>query len=256
MQSGHAATAFTPVLCAGVGAKSSGRYAVRLASFRLESSGHSRGALGIVTPHCAASTTLAGLLSGRIAPAYGRLSVLDHDLTKPAGRARARAQVGVASRTVRTWPGIGIRGLVERAARRSGQCGSDLGLLVAAILDRLALTPWADVQLSAAPELVGRRARLAAACVHEPDVLIVDGLFDQLPAMDRAALASTVTELKRDTSIIALGQDAGALLLFCDQLLALTAGLVVGPGREPRPRKLPPAPVHEVTKLPPFDHAR
>jgi ABC-2 type transport system ATP-binding protein len=250
MQSGHAATAFTPVLCSGVGVRDGAGYAIRLASFRLQSPDLGRGALGIVTPHSAASAALVGLLSGRIAPAYGRLRVLDQDLTRASGRLAVRPHVGIASRTSRTWPTVTIRKLTEHAARRSAQRHSDQGLLVAAILDRLALTPWGDVQLRAAPPLVTRRARLAAACVHEPDLLIIDGLFDQLSPLDRAALARTVAELKRDTSIVALGRHADALLLFCEQILTIADGQVVGQ------ISLPPAAMHKITQLPPFDHAR
>src|SRR5580658_7914985 len=99
MQSGHAATAIAPVLCAGVGARDGNRYAIRLASFRLESSGLSRAALGIVTPQPGASAVLVGLLSGRIAPAYGRLRVLGQDMSGPSGRASVRPLIGIAART-------------------------------------------------------------------------------------------------------------------------------------------------------------
>jgi ABC-2 type transport system ATP-binding protein len=228
MRSGHAATAIIPVLSCGVGAREATRYALRLASFQLQSSDLGRAALGVVTPRSPASAVLVGLLSGRIAPAYGQLRVLDHDLSTAAGRMAVRPQVGIASRTARVWPTITIRGLVERAARRSGQPGSDRRLLVAAILDRLALMPWAQVPLRAAPDLVTRRARLAAACVHEPRLLIIDGLFDYLGPRDRTLLADVVREFKRDTSIIAVGADADTLLLFCDQVLMLANGIVIG----------------------------
>jgi ABC-2 type transport system ATP-binding protein len=243
MQSGHAApTSSAPgrelpvcpqarppeVLSGGVGAREAARYPIRLASFRLEANGLGRAALGIITPPTPASAILVSLLSGRLAPAYGKLRVLGHDMGTPAGRAAIRASVGLAATSIRTWPTITIRGLVARAARRSGQPGRDRHLLVAAILDRLDLGPWGEVPLGAAPELVARRARLAAACVHEPDLLIVNGLFDQLPTLDRVILADAVRDLRRDTSIVALGQDADTLLLFCDQIAILSGGVLIG----------------------------
>lgn len=91
MRSGHASTPVTPVLAAGVGVKDATRYAIRLASFRLESPPVGHAALGIVTAKPAASAALVGLLTGRMAPAYGELLVLGHDLrTPPAGRRFAR----------------------------------------------------------------------------------------------------------------------------------------------------------------------
>lgn len=97
---------------------------------------------------------------------------------------------------------------------------------MASVLDRLALTPWADVPLRAAPELISRRARLAAAAVHQPDLLLLVGLAPR----DQAALADAVRDLARDTAIVAVGQDAKALALVSDQLLTLCHGVLTAPG--------------------------
>jgi ABC-type multidrug transport system ATPase subunit len=250
MRSGHAATAIAPVQCAGVGAKDGTRYVIRLASFRLAASELGYPALGIVTPRAGAAAALAGLLSGRITPSHGRLIVLGQDLARLSGRLAVRPRIGVASRTGRVWPAISIRGLVERAARHSGQRRSDRGLLVAAVLDRLGLTPWEQVRLRAAPPLISRRARLAAASVHQPELLIINGLFDQLRPADRVALARTVIEFKRDTAVVVIGRDADTMLLCCDQVITEADGIVLGQ------YPLPPSSVHKIAKIPPFDHAR
>jgi ABC-type branched-subunit amino acid transport system ATPase component len=115
---------------------------------------------------------------------------------------------------------------VERAARLSGQPEPDRHLLVAAIIDRLGLSPWAGVQLRAAPEIVARKARLAAACVHQPKLLLADGLLDQLAARDRTVLADVITGLLGDTALIVLGADARVLSLASDQVLTLANGIV------------------------------
>src|ERR1022692_344227 len=160
MESGHATTAIAPVLSAGVGVRYDSRWALRMASFRLDQSDLGSAALGIVTPRSAAASAMIGLLSGRIAPGY--------DMNRAAGRAAVSRQAGTASRTGRSVPASRIRSLVERAARRSGQPGSDRHLLVAAILDRLALMPWAEVPIGSAPELIARKARLAPARLRPP----------------------------------------------------------------------------------------
>jgi len=228
MESGHAVTSVAPVLSAGAGARYDGRWAIRMASFRLDRSDLGSASLGIVTSRSAAAAALVGLLSGRIAPAYGSLRVLGHDMTLAAGRAAVRRGSGIASRTHRPMPASRIRSLVERAARRSGQPGDARFLLVAAVLDRLALTAWADVAFGAAPELIARKARLAVACVHQPSLLIIDGLLDHLPPLDRTVLADAIRDLERDTVVVALGGDAGTLSLVCDSVIELADGMIVG----------------------------
>src|SRR5262252_11031766 len=223
MRSGHAVSAIAPVVCAGVGIRYGNNWPIRLASFRLASPD---AALGVVTSS-PASAALLDLLSGRSAPAYGAMRVLGHDVTTPRGRAAVRREVGVASRHARILPAIKIRGHVERAARLAGQPGSDRHLLAAAILDRLALTGWATVPLRAAPELIARKARLAAACVHQPRLLLVDGLLDQLSERDLAVLADVIADLRRDTAVLALGRDADALRRLGGHVMALAAGILV-----------------------------
>ena len=87
--------------------------------------------------------------------------------------------------------------------------------------------PWAEVPLRAAPDVVVRRARLAAAAVHQPELILLDGLLDGLQPRDVTALTEAVRDLSRDTAILAAGCDGLALELACDEVLVLTDGIVV-----------------------------
>lgn len=228
MKSGHAVTPAAPVLSAGVGVRYEGRWSVRMASFRVAETELGNAALGIVTPRSAGSAALIGLLSGQVAPGYGYLRVLGYDMNSPAGRAAVSRQCGIASRTWHPVPAVRVRGLIERAARRSGQPGADRHLLVAAILDRLGLMPWADVPFGAAPEQIARKVRLAVACVHQPRLLLLDGLLDHLPPLERTLLADVIRSMQRDTTVVAFSPDPGNLSLICEQVIELSGGIVTG----------------------------
>lgn len=248
MRSGHAAA---PVLTAGVGARQAGGGGLRLASFRLDQSELGSAALGVLTAPTPSSAALVSLLSGQTPPTYGYLRVLGYDMDTASGRAAVRKQVGIASRRTRNWPTVRVRGMVERAARATIQPASHRHWLVAAILDRLSLTAWADVPVRAAPELVSRKARLAAACVHQPKLLVVDGLLDHLSPLDRTVLADAIRDVARDTAVVALGHDCEALALVCGQTVELSNGIVIGdrspgpPGWRPHADPLPLGPTPE-----------
>ena len=220
----------TPVLAAGVGARRGWRRGpIRSASFRIDAPEYGNAALGIVIARRSAATTLVDLLAGLIKPAYGELRVLGEDMTTARGRAAVRGKVGVARRIARPQPAFRVRGLVEHAARLSRLPGRDRDPLAAAIVDRLGLTPWADVPLRAAPDVVARRARLAAAAVHQPDLLLIDGLLDDLCPRDTAALADAIRDLGTDMTIVATGRDPGVLALACGEILTMTDGILVRP---------------------------
>jgi len=104
-------------------------------------------------------------------------------------------------------------------------------VLAAYILDRLALSPWAEVPVRLAPELVARRARLAAAAVHQPELLLLDGLLDGLPARDAGVLADAVDDLSRDAGLLVASADPRVLALACDDVMVLADGVLVSADR-------------------------
>jgi ABC-2 type transport system ATP-binding protein len=227
-QNSYALTGIVPVLAAGVGVRHGWTWVLRAASFRLDLPLIGRPVIGIAIGLDGTGTAVVDLLGGLARPAYGELRVLGQDLTTPQGRAAVRRRVGIARRSTRPHPGFRVRGHVERAARLARLPGCDRDALAAAILDRLCLTPWADVPLRAAPVVIARRARLAAAAVHEPELLLIDGLLDNLGPRDTASVAASIRDLGRDTTIVAIGRDREALALACDEVLTLADGIIIG----------------------------
>ena len=227
MPSGHAVMGPDPVLAAGIGVRRGRGWAVRAASFRIGPPVPGRSALGILFDYPAQSEALVDLLAGVARPAYGELRVLGHDMATIRGRAAVRRRVGVARRNARPMPWLRVRGLVEHAARIAGPDPRDRHVLAAAMLDRLSLTPWAEVPLRAAPDSIARRARLAAAAVHQPELLLLDGLLDGLAARDVTVLAGSIRDLSRDSGILVAGCDRAALELACDDVLVLADGVLI-----------------------------
>jgi ABC-2 type transport system ATP-binding protein len=225
--SGRVLMAADPVLAAGVGLRRGRTWVVRTASFRVGGPTSGRSAVGILTPRALYSTAIVDMLAGAVAPGYGELRVLGHDMSTARGRAAVRRRVGVARRRARPLPGMRVRGLVQHAARLARPDRNDRHVLAAAILDRLSLTPWADVPVRFAPDSVARRARLAAAAVHQPELLLLDGLLDGLPPRDASALADAVRDLSRECGILVTGCDAATLAHACDEVLWLCDGVLI-----------------------------
>jgi ABC-2 type transport system ATP-binding protein len=227
LPSGHVVMRADPVLAAGIGVRRGRGWAVRAASFRIAEPVHGKAALGIQIDHPADAAAMVDVLAGMARPAYGELRVLGHDMATVRGRTAVRQRVGVARRSARPLPAMRIRGLVEHAARLAGPRRYDRRVLAAGILDRLSLMPWAEVPLRAAPDAVARRARLAAAAVHQPDLILLDNLLDGLRPRDMTALTEAVRDLSRDSAILVVGGDGLALELACDEVLVLTDGILV-----------------------------
>ncbi len=230
MRSSYGTTGMAPVLAAGVGIRHGWTWVLRAASFRLEVPDAGQPAIGIAITRQTARAAVINVLGGLARPAYGELRVLGQDLTTAQGRTAVRRYVGIARVSARPQPGRRVRGLVGHAARVASPHlpGRDCEVLAAAILDRLALTPWADVPMRAAPPVIARRAKLAAAAVHEPELLLIDGLLDGLSPRDTEVVAASVRDLGRDTAIVAIGRDRAPLAMACGEVLTLADGIIVG----------------------------
>ena len=241
--------AAVPVVAAGVGLRHGRGWAVRSASFRvnapasanpldeglpLESGVTESTTVGIVIDHPAQASAIIDLLAGMARPAYGELRVLGHDMSTIRGRAAVRHRVGIARRNARALPAMRVRKLVEHAAGLARPDRRNRHLLAAAILDRLSLLPWAEVPVRLAPDPIARRARLAAAAVHQPDLLLVDGLLDGLEERDIGALAEAIRDLGRDSGIVVAGRNGAALALVCDEVLQLSGGVLASTSPEER----------------------
>lgn len=227
MLSGHAFTPAHPVVAAGLGVRRPWGDSVRSASFRIELATGGVAPLGILMPRARTATTVVNVLAGLARPTYGELRVLGQDMGEPRGRAAARQRIGIARRRPKRPRPVRVRKLVDHAARRSGLPRADRGVLVAAILDRLALTPWADVPVRSVPDVVARRTRLAAAAVHQPDLVLLDCLLDDLSSIEATALAEAIRDVGRDSCVVAAGCDPDPLALACDEVLTLSDGILV-----------------------------
>jgi len=75
--------------------------------------------------------------------------------------------------------------------------------------------------------VIARLAKLAAAAVHEPELLLIDGLLDGLGPRDTEIVAASIRDLGRDTAIVALGRDPALLAMACDEVLTLADGIIV-----------------------------
>jgi ABC-type multidrug transport system ATPase subunit len=186
-----------------------------------------RSPLGIHVSAPAEAAAVVDVLAGAVKPVYGELRVLGFDMATTRGRAAVRGRVGVARRASRQLASTHVRGLVEHAARLAAPDGPDRHTLAAAILDRLSLGPWAEVRVRLAPPLVAQRARLAAAAVFQPELLLLDCLLDGLEPRDARLLANAIADLAADTGILVAGTDAAALSLVCDEVLVLSDGVLV-----------------------------
>jgi ABC-type multidrug transport system ATPase subunit len=230
---GHATTPVDPaiihaepatVVAAGVGTQG----ALRAVSFHLGPFIPGRTAVGIAGQVRAGKTALIDLLAGLSAPAHGKLRVLGEDLTFPAGRAAVRCRIGLVPQPAGRPPGFTVRQLVAHAGWLAGLPGPGQELAVARALDSLGLADWANLPVRAVPEVAARLTWLAAASVHEPELLLLDGVLDGMDDRDASCVADAVREAAMTTAVVVTGRDPERLDRACGHVLTLAQGVIAG----------------------------
>ncbi len=148
---------------------------------------------GLLGPNGAGKSTTMALLTGLALPDAGSVSVLGGNPTD----ANLRRRIGLAPQSLALYENLSGRENIEFFARMFGLRGAHLNQRVAAALDFVQL---ADRQHDRAGTFSGgmqRRLNLAAAIVHEPELILLDEPTAGVDPQSRNALFDNVLALKR-----------------------------------------------------------
>jgi len=148
------------------------------------------GVTGLLGPNGAGKTTLLRMLAGLLVPSEGSISVLGKDPRKDHAVYR---DVGLVPEEASIYPAMTGREYVEYAAKLSGF--KKPRLAASRALTEVSLEADADRALGGYSKGMRQRAKVAAALVHEPAVLILDEPLNGTDPVQRAHLITTFRRL-------------------------------------------------------------
>lgn len=228
-----------------MGVRRRGRWLLRPVTF-----GVTEGVVGLAGPPGVGKSTLLATFATLRRPNAGALQILGHDTTNASGLRAARARIGYLPGGFSRAENMTAGEFVAYAAyyKRSSAAA------VRALLRRLDLAEAAGTELALLPPDVRLRAGLAAACVHEPELVLLDDPLGELRAAAEpwptgasdpgagahaAAVAELVPVLRSlAPTVVITADDAGSLTGWCDRLLTLTRGrLAESPTRSAAARR-------------------
>jgi ABC-2 type transport system ATP-binding protein len=215
------------------------RYGARTAVDRLSLDIRRGEVLGLLGPNGAGKSTTVGLAVGLLAPDAGQVRVADGGApTDP----RVRARIGVAPQALAVYELMTGRENLRFFAAIQGVAAAAVANRVAWCLGLAGLTDRADDRVGDYSGGMKRRLNLAAALVHDPDLLLLDeptvgvdpqsrhAIFDSVAALGDAGKTVIYTthymeEAERLCDRIAI-VDQGKLLALgtLDELLARHGG--------------------------------
>ncbi len=162
------------------------------------------GVTGLLGPNGAGKSTLLHMLAGLLSPSSGRVAVLGR---VPAGDPSVYHSIGLVPEREAIHPYLTGRAFVRFNAVLQGV--ADAAAAADAAIDTVDLTAAADRPIGTYSKGMRQRAKLAAALVHEPAVLLLDEPFNGLDPRQRLHMMELLRRMAAD----------GRTILFSSHIL-------------------------------------
>ncbi len=187
--------------------------------------GFDPGVTGILGPNGAGKTTLLRLITGLQVPSQGTVRVLGVDPRKDPG---VYSKVSLVPEDEAVYPALTCRDFVELNASLAGITGR---AAVDAVLEQVALTADAGRRLGEFSKGMRQRAKVAAALVSDPEVIVLDEPLNGADPVQRAHLIEIFTELGRaGRTVLVSSHVLAEVERMSEQLVAMVDGRLAAEG--------------------------
>lgn len=183
---------------------------------------------GLIGPSGSGKTTAVRLLTGLLAPDTGHLSVLGENPLHFSAETRRR--LGYLPQESVLYPTLSINENVVFAAAMNGMRGGDRRRRVVEMLEAVGLDDAADRRLADASGGMKRRAGLAAALVHRPDLAFLDEPTAGLDPILRQSVWAGFGDLRTAGTTLVVTTQYVSEAAMCDEIVLLSDGAVAAVG--------------------------
>ncbi len=182
---------------------------------------------GLLGPNGAGKTTTVKILLGLTHPTSGSASLLGMPVSDPESRRR----VGYLPEGHR-FPGyLTARQTLSVFGRMSGVAPAALKSRIPSLLDSVKLSEWMDVKVKKFSKGMTQRLGLAAALVHEPEVLLLDEPTDGVDPVGRREIRDLLkAEAAKGRAILLNSHLLSEIEMTCDRVAVLRKGIVAAMG--------------------------
>jgi len=183
--------------------------------------------VGFLGPNGAGKTTTVKILLGLTRATSGEARLFGI----PVGDPESRRRVGYLPEGHR-FPGyLTARETLAIFGRMSGVDGPTLRSRIGPLLDRVGLASWRDVRVKKFSKGMTQRLGLAAALVHDPQVLLLDEPTDGVDPVGRREIRDLLREeADRGRAILVNSHLLSEIERTCDRVAVLRAGRIAAQG--------------------------
>ncbi len=181
------------------------------------------GLTGLLGPNGAGKTTLLRVIAGLLRPSDGSVTLLG---ANPRRKPAVYASVALVPEEDAVYGFLTARQFVRYAAQLSGTSPDRVDNAI----DDVELTEAADRPISGFSKGMRQRAKVAAALVSDPTVLILDEPLNGTDPVQRAKLITTFRHLAEERTVIVSSHVLAEVERMADRVLAIVDGKLAAAG--------------------------
>jgi ABC-2 type transport system ATP-binding protein len=195
-----------------------------------------REVLGLLGPNGAGKTTCLRILAGLLAPSAGQVRVGKDDMVAQPERARRR--IGYLPEHPPLYLEMRVDEYLDHCARLRRIPPGAIARATARALRQCGLTQVRRRLLGKLSKGYRQRAGLAAALLHEPELLILDEPTDGLDPVQIREVRGLIAEFGSRAAVIVSSHALGEVQASCRRVIVLHEGRMLHDGHLDTPRAL------------------
>jgi ABC-2 type transport system ATP-binding protein len=185
--------------------------------------------LGFLGPNGAGKSTTMKMITGYLAPTFGRISVCGHDVE--TDQIAAQSMIGYLPEGAPAYGDMTARQFLRFIAEVRGFRGDAANVAVAKAVARTELAPVLDQPIETLSKGFKRRVGLAQAILHDPPVLIMDEPTDGLDPNQKHSVRSLLRAMAPQKAIIVSTHLLEEVEAVCTRAVIIDRGAIVADGR-------------------------
>jgi branched-chain amino acid transport system ATP-binding protein len=182
----------------------------------------------LIGPNGAGKTTFVSLLSGRITPDQGQITLGDEDITRLPAHQRVRKGIAYTFQITSIYPGLSVFDNVALAAQACG--AKDLQVAVQTALQRVNMAELATQQAATLSYGHQRLLEVAMGLALKPRVLILDEPTQGLASGEIAGFVALVRSSVPETTVLLIEHNMDVVMDLAQRITVLNHGQVLARG--------------------------
>ncbi len=202
---------------------------------------------GLLGPNGAGKSTTIRMMTGFLTPDKGSISIVGHDIQQQAPQ--AKALIGYLPESAPIYPEMSVKGYLKHRAKLFCIPGRQIGPAIDKAMAITRITEVAKRRVGHLSKGYRQRVGLAAALVHDPQVLILDEPTNGLDPTQIHETRSLIRELSEHRTTLVCSHILPEVERTCDRVIVMAGGQIRADGTPTELINASPGPIRYIVEI-------